>query len=482
MVSLTLVDQSLDDGLSSENDFRAVQINIFEKEKDRLPDVQICGDVIRIHRAKIQIYKDTLQLLGLQGTSYMCFRQGSQDDRDQENSGLSVILSPSKKCSYRKTDEIHLPRMWLWGQERIASRPTIHQEHASTLSAANPMQNSRDPQNNEGLGEERDLTLMVTAIIDQVEGTGDTDPVGYLRVWDGTPGPSDPYPTPESAAKLPLLGDPPCVAIDRLCSVIERLKSSDKSSDLTLPDSVTGRVANVAIWEASMWSLVKKVLQPGMFLRLRNVKEGNFCHVPCLNAYKSTHLTPLPDMTYEVLQLIQGALKLVQLDESSTILQGLLIPVLFPEHDRRLKRGEPTNKESGVRSLHVEETLGQIDPDQTTSEFPHFTSSRLPSLFRGPLKIVDTHPSLSETAPSNVLRAFQERKLLRVTLTQERHHEGEQRLLDAMVTWSSPAGKQLVDALSIQLPLRDSLWQASILGVVKERAKYFVLDTLDPCS
>lgn len=154
---------------------------------------------------------------------------------------------------------------------------------------------------------------------------------------------------------------------------------------------------------------------------------------------------------------------------------------IFSEHDRRLKRGEPTNKESGVRSLHVDEIMGRIDPAQTTSDLFNLASSCSPGLFRGLVKVVDTYPSLSEKASSDVLQAFQESKLLRVTLTEEAH-ECEQTSLDALVAWNSPAGKHLVETLSTQFPLRDSLWQASILGIVKERSKYFVLDTLDHSS
>lgn len=98
------------------------------------------------------------------------------------------------------------------------------------------------------------------------------------------------------------------------------------------------------------------------------------------------------------------------------------------------------------------------------------------------MKVVDTHPSLIENESLDVFRAFQERQLLRVTLTTQEERENANLLLEAMITYSSPAGKQLGEALSLHLPLGGSLWESSILGIVKEGKKYFVLDTLKPST
>jgi hypothetical protein len=302
MVSLGLVDDSLQ--VSAEQ-VQVLGMNIFAKDKIRLPDVKCCGDVLRIHRAKLQWWNDELQIMGQKATSYLVFRKNTNDN----DTDLScVVSSPSRKCSVKKGDETRFPELWNWGQKRIYSHPTVKSDNLWTLADSQYFGTSLTGSTIEDEG--RDLSVMVTAIIKgSPDASANGRPIGFLRVWDGTGStPYDPYPIAESAQNIVLKeGDPPPAAIAKLCEIVAQLRKT-RQGDLLTPEAVAGRVANVAIWEEPLWELIQLTLKPGSFLRLRNVQEKELPGggMKCLNAHSKSHLTPLPDMTYEVVHLIEG--------------------------------------------------------------------------------------------------------------------------------------------------------------------------------
>ena len=122
----------------------AVALNAFAKDKAALPDVKYCGDVIRIHRTRVQKWKGDIQLMGSRGTSYVVFRkQPSEETVDGTNNNTSdnkqdwVVRSPSKKCSVAAHDEARFPQLWDWGQARLYTQPTIKPDRVWSLPMFN---------------------------------------------------------------------------------------------------------------------------------------------------------------------------------------------------------------------------------------------------------------------------------------------------------------------------------------------------------
>lgn len=80
------------------------------------------------------------------------------------------------------------------------------------------------------------------------------------------------------------LGDPPPLAVSRVASVIEKLKTNPNlSTYLATPKALCGRVTNVVIWEEDHWKLIRDNVPIGSFIRLRNVeiKQWRRNHFRC---------------------------------------------------------------------------------------------------------------------------------------------------------------------------------------------------------
>lgn len=67
-----------------------------------------------------------------------------------------------------------------------------------------------------------------------------------------------------------------------------------------------GVSSKIVVWEEATWDLVTKMLKIGKFIRLRNAQEGVWHEngMRCLFIQSKTWLTPLPDATYEVFDLL----------------------------------------------------------------------------------------------------------------------------------------------------------------------------------
>jgi hypothetical protein len=93
------------------------------------------------------------------------------------------------------------------------------------------------------------------------------------------------------------------------------------------PKSLCGKIVNVAVWEEPHWAFVRKRLQPGSFLRMRNVSESDLYNgLSVLSAHSRSWFTSLPERTYEVRQLLL-------------------------EHRLRVRRRDPFNPQCGVMPL-----------------------------------------------------------------------------------------------------------------------------------
>jgi Telomeric single stranded DNA binding POT1/CDC13 len=302
-VSATLVDDSFPLGDDS-TDLLTVNINMFNSDRNRLPDLRYAGDVVRIHRAKVEEFKGEIQLVGLKLTSYVVFRGDSEAvDRDDRWSVSAV----AKGYMLSSQDKELFTRIWRWGQQRIFSFPTLKVDHCTQIC---DMLRVDDTQSVEG---DRDFTLMVCSIstVPQDPSTGGVTPRGILRVWDGTGFPiSDPVPEllpPSLANLLRSSGDPPSVCLERLAQITRRIGALKDEFKVPAPRSLTGRVVNVAIWEDAHWELVaeRSAVKVGSFIRLRNVRESvlHNTNIRCINVSAMSYLTPLPDLTFEVRSL-----------------------------------------------------------------------------------------------------------------------------------------------------------------------------------
>lgn len=217
-----------------------------------------------------------------------------------------------------------------------------------------------------------DVSVMVTSVHSNPSRDlkGDV-PRGFLRVWDGTGIPiSDPNPICEENED----GDPPPEALARLAAICRKV-------GLDPTTQVTGRVVNVAIWEDAHWEQVKDLL-PGSFVRLRHTREETKLiqghQLNCLMVVNptrgATHVTPIPDDCYEVVQLLK-------------------------QHDAR--RGEERNRQSGILPFEEEET-GNGDmrvPMQTTlfdsNSLQELLASFDDGIFTGRIFLQSLLPSLS---------------------------------------------------------------------------------------
>ena len=478
MISIALVDDSLEPTFNGH--VPAVAIIAFAKTKSALPDVRYCGDVVRIHRVKVQKWKGDVQLMGGEGTSYLVFRQ------DYSSSSLDwIVRSPSKKCSVGEKDEERFPKLWKWGQKRIFQYATIKSDYFWNMADVHRFSiDSAEPDSQK----EGDLTVMVTAMIESPTTSG-ISAYGFLRVWDGTGAPSSepylPFWSPTAG------GDPPPAALSNLSRVVMSLRQMKKYENLAVPEAVTGRVANVAVWEKSHWDLLVETTQIGSFIRLRNVRMGELAGGQrCLMLSAKTHVTPLPSLTYEVAELIKA-------------------------HDERLKLKDPLNPNSGVlplssnttRDSREEESLElegehttsasaarEIDENKTTSSLTQFAASPEPSCFVGGVKILDTFPSIKALSTSELENTFRSQGGLGLRLQGD---DDDLECIDVIVGLSSSAAQVLLrtlgehestparsDALS---HLRETInerrtWIATIFCIVHKGERFFQLDTLEASS
>lgn len=221
-----------------------------------------------------------------------------------------------------------------------------------------------------------DITVMVTSIWPVPSVDSDSLPRGFLRVWDGTGIPiSDPHPLGERNEE----GDPSPDALLRLADICRKV-------GIEPPTQVTGRVVNVAIWGEAHWEQVKDLL-PGSFLRLRNTWEELKYGMNCLTAIiggkatGTTHVTPVPDLCYEVIALLK-------------------------QHD--LRREEERNHESGILPLEEQgnENVDTPFPIQTafvSNSLQGLLMSSADGTFTGPIFFRDTIPPLSSISSMDTI-------------------------------------------------------------------------------
>ena len=327
MLGVSLVDDSLplmeEDGSPMEH-VSWVQINIFEKDKKKLPKIRYAGDVMRIHRVKLQKWNEETQILGLRGSSYVVFR-GNVDD-PAATSDWEVLPTAYNPRDVSDEEHERFKSLWHWAQKRFLTYPTMKLAQSFQLCDVTHQGHQVELYDDSTNG---DLTCMITEILTAQR--SEISPRGFLRVWDGSGPPlSDPYP---GQTLVNANGDPPAAALVEIAHVVKKLQFIRQNPEFTPPKALTGRVVNVAIWEESHWDLVQEACRVGSFIRLRNVRDGRLPNSDfrCLLVIHKSSLTPLPNLTYEVVRLLEN-------------------------HNSRILRNEPLNPQSGLLPLNWEST------------------------------------------------------------------------------------------------------------------------------
>jgi hypothetical protein len=389
MMTVALVDETTPlcdpcDVTTAGDTVKSININMFARKLENLPDLLYAGDVLRLHRVELKEWNDELQLLGITASSYVVGR----DESSFGNGGAWTILPTAKmEFSLSDEDERRMRDLWQWGQGRLRTFPSMKSEQSFKLC---DMQR-QDHSHFEYYGDDStrgDLTVMVAAIIPVPDGERSrVSARGFLRVWDGTGFPSsDPLPLATAQASDSVkFGDPPPDALLAISNVIDKLHLMGLKRELQAPLAVTGRVANVTIWEQSHWNIVSRALKVGSFIRLRNVQDTRMVDsgLRCLAVYAKSGLTPLPQITYEVISILEA-------------------------HQIRLQRREPLNPQSGVltlksaRNTYVSTNdFSIVDPiqmiefsSQNKPSLESFAALQVPSAFSGLVKIVATIPPI----------------------------------------------------------------------------------------
>jgi hypothetical protein len=358
-MSANLIDESLSAGDDDDYGFttnpsrssstttttvESVVINMFAVQREKLPQILYAGDVMELYNVQLGQWNGQVQMTGFKtGPSYVvhrCRRNNGgattlvrnnilpNDSSDMEE---TLIYSANPNFRVTKRTKRRMRERWTWAQKRLLFHPTMKPSHRFTLS---DLKFTGDLHVEQTYGEMNgDLTVMVTAIFlaPSNEGRRGISPIGYLRVWDGTGKPTpDPLPCDTiHAREATRNGDPPMEAVVKLAEIIYKIQKIRDNADLQPPKELSGRVANVAIWESPQWEFINHVVQVGSFIRLRNVRDDKMpdSEARGLHVSKNSSLTPLPALTYEVVHLLE-------------------------EHNNRLLRQEPTNEASGVLPLN----------------------------------------------------------------------------------------------------------------------------------
>jgi hypothetical protein len=286
-LSTTLVDPSCT---------KPITLTMYFRSAEGLPKLACMGDVLRIHRAKIDEFKEDVHLFAPKFmSSYVVVRKTEPDEWKMFPTALNTF-------SFDSLDAERTQKLWLWGQNFIKEFSTINQQHCFTLAEMNAINDSDE----EHL-KDRDITVMIAGVFPYPEMPSGVNPRGFLRVWDGTGiAPSDPYPiqtilTQQAAGR----GDPPSEALLQVVTAVKDLQATH--SNMEIPLSFCGRVANAVIWEESMWALIRQHAPVGSFVRLRNVSISRWTNNPfrSLMVHDYTWLTPLPNHNFEVQELLR---------------------------------------------------------------------------------------------------------------------------------------------------------------------------------
>eukprot|EP00977_Amphora_coffeiformis_P027630 scaffold34627_cov159-Amphora_coffeaeformis.AAC.7 len=429
MVSVTLVDDSLplETESSTTDSLMAVNVNIFVKEEFNLPKLRFAGDVLRLHRVKLQEWNNEIQLLGIRASSYVvCCKEGPE-----------VTLYPtSTSFTVSEQEKRRFTEMWKWGQYRLCNCPTM--KTSVSFKLADVHQN-------------KFCTRHVTD------------------------------------------GDPPGEALVRLADLVRKIsKSQPDKPALREPHTVTGRVVNVAIWDSTYWDSVEEVIRIGTFVRLRNIQDSKLDNtdVRCLHVHSKSHMTPLPEMTFEVIRLIEDHNARLERNDETNPSSGILP---LEESDATQEPARPVNSPRVREASPIRRSpkrRKQVD-QQPGADFRSLLNNDRQSSFAGDVNIVGTIPAFPILARGGIANIISARHSFAVKL-----EDNDLNQIDAIVNGQTEAAWKILGCGSAGTTprvdhatefLRTSIkrrwrWTAQVRSVMLSGAKYFVLDNIKQCD
>jgi hypothetical protein len=483
MISVALVDESLRvAGVTSDEDFlTTVNINIFSKQESGLPKLRYAGDILRLHRVVIGEWKNEIQLRGAAASSYVVCRRAVTDDGDG-----TLDLIPTSKSFFdpSDTDKQKFNNIWKWGQLRLEKRRTMMPSKTFKLMDMCRQDSDQiDLYSDETADKHKDLCVMITGKISC--GFGSTlHPAGFLRVWDGTGFPhSDPLPDIGSQAFECIVdGDPPPEALKRLADLIKRLRDRIPwARTLVQPTAVTGRVVNVAVWEPAHWKLCCEVLSVGSFVRLRNIMDEPLPggSLRCLKLTSMSYMTPLPDMTYEIAQLIKEHHERLERHEQLNPMSGIL-PLPTGGGDTMDSSMPPSP--SHLRQSPALEAGKQVETDGLVS----LIHDRVPKNLSAFVNIVGTVPPFPVLAGGDIERIISGKLNFGVRLEDDDLNQ-----VDAAVTGGSEVAAAILGSSSFASLKADEAiaflraaikrrwkWVADMQSVSLDGGKFYVVDEI----
>ena len=465
MMGIGLVDDTLP--LGPDEPLRIVGMNLFTKTKEALPQVRSAGDVLRMHRVKLQEWNGEMQLMGMRASSYVVCRGHVRGDGDESLDW--TYASTAEKSDFAPTeDQARFEGLWKWAQQRLLEYPTMKEDTSMRIADMTSTHNENNMSLPEGDKQSGDLTVMVGSILANPQGSlSSYAPCGILRVWDGTGySESDPLPLPWQEAHPDFLNttpDPPEEALVKIADIVGELGITDMEP----PKGLTGRVVNLVIWEKSHWDLIhQSQLAPGSFIRLRNVKEDALVDdtIRCLMVQKLTYLTPIPNRTYEVVQILRA-------------------------HSDRIQRKDAWNPSCGFLPLPPigsPARAARLTPAAASDDGPTLkdliTATSTPSSFMGTVELVDLIPSLNSLS-STGLSPILTNSGFRVGARLQDHSGTFDTILEPMVAEDlvkmprAAAGRDPKQALQ-NLDQGRGTWEARIRSTSYLGSTYLVVESL----
>jgi Telomeric single stranded DNA binding POT1/CDC13/ssDNA-binding domain of telomere protection protein len=482
MTNAIIVDDSLG---FVQNRISSVSVNLFSKTRDRLPEFKYAGDILRLHRVKVQKWQDEIQLLGVVYSSYVVGRGPNLES-------IEFTFVPTSKQEWKPEYE-NIDRfefLWQWGQRRLLDYPTMNGEldHAFKISDLPFPEDTNDLSNVKITS--GDATVMVTSIIENARAgeivssfiTG--HPCGFLRVWDGSgTSHSDRLPLETIAARQSIHdGDPPRVTVIKIASIV-----NNKIKNIQPPKALVGRVTNVIVWEPEHWKSIKDNVSVGSFIRMRNIVYEMIPNAPshALQVHSKTSITPLPDNTYEVIQLLIA-------------------------HSNRVLNGEPFNENSGLLPLQFRQPVSQngrenpqprlLSDGDTTIEMPNdqqcpilaeLISGHVGRSYTGPAYIKELIPSYAVISSRGIKTIMSDDETpvfqfaVRISLDFEGSNPIDAIAVDAVGRvlfgmTARDASLKADDALYsiLQVLHEQTQWIMSVRSVLYDKRKFFLLDQI----
>jgi len=349
---LDLIDETTssandDNDNDDDNDEKVEHITLvaFRREQELLPKIFSVGDVIRIHRARLQSFNGTqLQLLIRGRNEY----NGSCVVLRKDGHRWKAAATAKKTFTFDNSDALKMQSLWNWGHDHSMKKPIINSEHKFSIGDIPSME--IDGTLNSSV-KDKDTVVMVTGMYPNPN-FHLPSVYGFLRIWDGTGDDCDQFLVDSLfTQEMKRRNEPTSDAVEKVASLVDKNHyddssgSSDSALSIEIPRSLCGRVTNAAIWEKELWEFCQQNLNVGTFVMLRNVDINGHPRpeIPTINIHNRSWLVPLPDRSFDVKQLLRAHNGRIPEQYNP---RAALLPLHSPYHpDTASRRGDSSNSD-----------------------------------------------------------------------------------------------------------------------------------------